>query len=216
MEDKSNLWRARRREAGAIAQHYERMTRTLRECGIPTRYLDAELERDFPKFSTSFAEQTSYLVTGPVGTGKTHLLCAMLKERALAKYTKLDCLFVNTEVFLDNIRDSYDTRGDQTYRGRRSDEAIQQEDCWMTRVKEADILAMDDFGSEVLTPWAITKLYQVINHRYNEMLITYISTNLGLVELAQYVGERIASRLQHMYTVIDCEINYRRLPKEQV
>jgi DNA replication protein DnaC len=50
---------------------------------------------------------------------------------------------------------------------------------------------LDDLGTENATPWAREKLYQIINHRYNERLPTVITSN----QRDDAIDERILSRM---------------------
>ena len=52
---------------------------------------------------------------------------------------------------------------------------------------------LDDLGAESQTPWAQEKLFQLINHRYNEQLPTVITSNVDLDRM----DGRIRLRLLH-------------------
>src|SRR5262249_34596046 len=58
-------------------------------------------------------------------------------------------------------------------------------------VRSVPLLILDDLGTESATPWAREKLYQLVNHRYNQRLATVITTNLK----PQAIEPRIYSRL---------------------
>lgn len=163
------------------------------------RYLDFELERDFPEESAEFKSGASYYVCGPTGTGKTALICAMMKERSLAKagYAK-DCLFVTAEDMVDRIRDSFNRPDGTSF-----------EDSLVTRYKTVQILAIDDLGADKPSEWTVSKISQIINYRYGMMLPTYISSNVEPGKLAENLSERIASRLAHMCEIIILEKNRR-------
>ena len=59
-------------------------------------------------------------------------------------------------------------------------------------IRNADLLILDDFGTQNATAWAQEKLFQIINYRYINKLATVITTNLMLDE----IEGRIRSRLQ--------------------
>ncbi len=59
-------------------------------------------------------------------------------------------------------------------------------------IRNADLLILDDFGTQNATGWAQEKLFQIINYRYINKLATVITTNLMLDE----IEGRIRSRLQ--------------------
>src|SRR6185436_15722674 len=50
---------------------------------------------------------------------------------------------------------------------------------------------LDDLGTESPTPWAIEKMYQLLNHRYNAHLPTVITTNRNLEELEMRLRSRL-------------------------
>ncbi|HLE29217.1 MAG TPA: ATP-binding protein, partial [Anaerolineales bacterium] len=94
-------------------------------------------------------------------------------------------LFLNTPDLLDYLRATYAPSSQTTY-DERFDE-----------VRTAPILILDDLGTESPTNWAIEKLYQLLNYRYNARLPTIITTNRDLKDIDQ----RIASRLSDVEIV---------------
>ncbi|MDE6150133.1 MAG: ATP-binding protein [Ruminococcus sp.] len=60
---------------------------------------------------------------------------------------------------------------------------------------DADIVILDDLGSEFLTAFTESALYDIINCRINLSKPTIISTNLSYSELDRKYNERIVSRL---------------------
>lgn len=110
--------------------------------------------------------------SGTVGTGKTHLLMAILN----AQPAEVQCLFVTTPNLLDLLRSGY-KRGDY--------EALLRTCC------EVPLLALDDLGVENGTDWAAEKLFQIVNERYQARRPLVVSTNVPVREL----DPRLASRL---------------------
>lgn len=113
---------------------------------------------------------------GPYGCGKTHLAAAIanyLLER------QVPLMFVVAPDLLDQLRSAYAPESEVSY-DRRFD-----------LVRNAPVLMLDDLGTESLTAWAREKLYQLVNHRYNERLPTVFTSNVRIEQL----DGRIASRL---------------------
>jgi DNA replication protein DnaC len=79
-------------------------------------------------------------------------------------------------------------------------------------IRNADLLVMDDFGTQNATAWAQEKLFQVINYRYINKLPTVITTNLILDEIESRIRSRLqdADFIQHLRMIAP---DYRR-PKE--
>jgi DNA replication protein DnaC len=127
---------------------------------------------------------------GGVGTGKTHLAVAVMNE--LIRKKRVPSLFVTVPELLDNLRETYNKPG------RNLDE-------WMDAVQNADFLVLDDLGSERTTEWVRERIFVIVNHRYREALPTVFTSNIGLKDLAEQLGERTASRIIAMCEGIQFE-----------
>jgi DNA replication protein DnaC len=127
---------------------------------------------------------------GGVGTGKTHLVVAVMNELMAKK--RVPSLFVTVPEFLDNLREAY------MIPGRDLDE-------WMDTVKNADLLVLDDLGTERPTEWVRERLFVIVNHRYREALPTLFTSNIGPENLPAQLGERTASRIIAMCEGIELE-----------
>jgi len=115
--------------------------------------------------------------TGPHGSGKTHL------GAAIANYAQ-DMgnipLFVMVPDLLDHLRATFNPASPVSYDQR------------FEEIRNANLLILDDFGTQNATAWAQEKLFQIINYRYINKLSSVITTNLMLDE----IEGRIRSRLQ--------------------
>jgi DNA replication protein DnaC len=120
-------------------------------------------------------------ICGDVGTGKTHLAVAVMNE--LIKRKRVPALFVTAPELLDNLRP-------QSYNNPELGL-----DEWMNSVKNADLLVLDDLGSEKATAWVQERVFIIIDHRYREMLPTIITSNIGPRDLGDKLGPRTASRI---------------------
>ncbi len=116
------------------------------------------------------------LLEGAYGCGKTHLAAA-IANHAVSK--GVPTLFITVPDLLDSLRFAY--ADPETTFEQRFDE-----------IRNANLLILDDFGTQNATPWAQEKLFQIINFRYINKLPTVITTNLMLDE----IEGRIRSRLQ--------------------
>lgn len=117
------------------------------------------------------------LVVGPHGCGKTHLAAATANACLEAGFV---VLFASVPDLLDHLRATFAPSSTQSYSDLFS--------CMRT----ADVLVLDDLGTQHGSPWADEKLFQLFNHRYDASLPTVIATSpQGL----QGVDERIRSRL---------------------
>jgi DNA replication protein DnaC len=99
-------------------------------------------------------------LSGAYGCGKTHLAAAIANERQLRGEP---ALFVVVPDLLDHLRATYSPNSLTSY-DKRFDE-----------VRKAPLLVLDDLGTESATQWAMEKLYQLFNYRYNARLPTVIT-----------------------------------------
>ena len=119
------------------------------------------------------------MLMGPYGVGKTHLAVAA----AVMRRNRGDDVYFSTVAnLLDHLRAAYSP-----------DSAVAHADLLM-RISSAQLLVLDDMGAERNTPFAEDKLFQIVNHRYEERLPTIITTSNRLSEI-DTARPRIASRL---------------------
>src|SRR5713101_4045239 len=117
------------------------------------------------------------VLIGPNGSGKTHLAAAIanqhLSEGAVVLFTVVPDLLAHLRAtFAPTSTEAYDQR--------------------FSKMREAELLVLDDLGSHQSSPWANEKLFQLLNYRYNSGYPTVITANKqGLAT----IDERILSRL---------------------
>jgi len=130
---------------------------------------------------------------GGAGCGKTHLAAAAANY---AVDLGVPTLFLTVPDLLDTLRASYDSE-DTTFEQR------------FEEIRSAQLLLLDDFGTQNASGWAREKLFQIMNYRYINKLPTIVTTNLLLSE----IDERIRSRLADPDLVTQVRIlapDYRR------
>lgn len=116
------------------------------------------------------------ILTGPSGTGKSHLAAAMVN--AILDRNE-GALWVFVPDFLDHLRTTFNPHSDVSY------------DELFATVRDAPVLALDDLGAQSSSPWAEEKLYQILSHRYDARRPTIITTS----KLIDNFEGRIRSRL---------------------
>ena len=119
------------------------------------------------------------LLTGPRGCGKTHLAIAIAGEH-LRQGSSVFRAFVPD--LMDHLRGTFSPDSPISY-----DELFEQ-------VKSASLLIMDDLGTQVSTPWAEEKLYQIVAYRYDLRLPTVITSVDSVDDLARdwpNIGSRL-------------------------
>ena len=116
------------------------------------------------------------VLIGSTGVGKTHLAASIWNERMRQG---APAFFAFVPELLDHLRYTFAPNSATTY-----DELFE-------RVKGAELLVLDDLGSQATTPWAQEKLYQLLVHRHNARLPTVITMQGDTV-----LQPSIASRLK--------------------
>ena len=111
-------------------------------------------------------------ITGPMGTGKTHLVAAIANQ-LIDEGTPVICMTMID--LLARIR--------QTYERSQRPGAKYNEDEILNIYKEVPLLIIDDMGKEQTTTWIVSKIYEIINARYEAYMPTIITTNYSDSEL---------------------------------
>lgn len=147
---------------------------------IPQRFHRASLSdfggtvaRDLSEWSTNPSGR-NLVLTGPVGTGKTHAAIAACRP---AHDLGLDVLFLPVVELLDALRP-----------GGTDEVSIQD-------VAAVDRLVIDDLGTQRDTDWTHERLEAVINRRWMEARPTIVTTNLDAQALRERFRESTYSRL---------------------
>ena len=143
------------------------------------------------------------LLTGPVGTGKTHLSVAIL--RGLVE-KGIPCLFYEFGALLKEIQNSYNPVS------QTSELKV------LAPVYETEVLVLDELGASKPTDWVRDTMMQIIGTRYNDRRLTIFTTNYldarrspADETLEDRVGVRLRSRLYEMCKTVQIEgEDYRR------
>ena len=83
---------------------------------------------------------------------------------------------------------------------RRDDNQDGEDD--VKRYLNCDLLIMDDLGTEMMTSFVQSALYQIINDRLLSGKKTIINTNLDPVEIGKRYSRQIQSRLEGEYQIL--------------
>lgn len=143
-------------------------------------------KRFIDKFDDS--NEKNLLFTGNTGLGKTFLSNCIAKELLDNHKT---VLYQTAPIMLDSIID---------FRFGKSNSQN-----FYNEILNANLLIIDDLGTESLNSLKFTELFNIINTRLlnqnNQITKTIISTNLSLEALFNTYDERIVSRLVGNYNI---------------
>lgn len=187
-----DLRRRQRFASAAIPKRYSHCTlETFKENAPVLKNAKARVQ-EFVDLWPGSDEGRGLLLIGPCGSGKTHLAVAALVEIINAGKPG-HLLFSNFQDLIQEIQASFD-----------SDEVPSKSEL-LRPLLEADLLVLDELGSQKPTTFVQDILYYVINTRYNSERTTIFTTNYtdtpadGKDEnLAQRIGTRLRSRLYEM------------------
>ena len=150
------------------------------ELGRPTRDYMAQLLEFCRKYAEKFSSQSrNLLFMGTAGLGKTHLALAIADAVLDGGH---DVLYTSSAALMTRLgREQFDRDADEE---------------WLTACKEADLLILDDLGTEFLSAVTISALYELINTRMLTHRPTIYTTNITdqQVFITRYT-EKVASRM---------------------
>jgi DNA replication protein DnaC len=164
------------------------------------RFQDANFEAfqlDMPGVKVAYTKARAFadepvgwlVLVGAYGCGKTHLAAAIARTRVEAGDT---VLIQTVPDLLDYLRSAYVSNATESY-----DERFEA-------MKKADLLVLDDYGTQNDTGWTTEKIFQLLNYRYNMGAATVITSNN--VRLSG-IDPRIYSRLhdQNLVSLVRME-----------
>lgn len=128
------------------------------------------------------------VLEGTYGTGKTHLAAAVGNTR-LERGDWV--LFITAPDLLDHLRGSYSSTAEMSY-----NETFE-------RLRDTELLIIDDLGVENPSEWAQEKLFQLLDYRYAHRKHTVITTNRDIDSL----DPRIRSRLLDTQVIANVKID---------
>lgn len=139
----------------------------------------------------NFRNGMGSFISGPVGCGKTVFACKLMLEIIKISYIEKDKNLPRTFQFIElselfrNIQRFIETPiidGQNVF-------------TYLDEFREIDCLVLDDIGLIKLTDWTFMRLYEVLNHRYNQEKLTIYTSNFNIIELSKFYDDRLLSRI---------------------
>lgn len=184
----------------------------LSSARIPPRFTRSELgsyepdtdsQREALRKASAFVQafpvvEKGLLFYGPYGVGKTHLAVGILK--AIIRNTGARGYFFETPDLLRQVRHTYNVKVEDT------------ELSVLRPIMEAELLVLDDLGTEKTSEWVQETLGLLINNRYNARRPTIFTSNLydpldssDPNSFLFQIGARTRSRLREMCEWIEIQ-----------
>lgn len=180
---------------GCVKAQQAQIESLIKISKIPLKYLENfELDKnessliaieEMRKIVDNYPTQRGIYFHGPKGSGKTTLatrlgLKLIRTKGVQVKYCKLE------RDYLGALRDSFEKKVETT-----------EKEIFNSFAKSA-VLIIDDFGVEKQTDWSVSKIFDLIDYRYENELLTIVTSNLDLLEFTQMSHGRVYSRLCEM------------------
>ena len=169
---------------------------------VGSLYLDAELldlEEETGQKLLSLEAGRDVFMFGPVGTGKTYAMAALIRHYI---YEGFEVERINFDDFCVQVRSTMSPASKKT------------EWDLIEPLKDLDKLFIDDLGirAKQETDFSYVTLYSILNKRQERQLPTFLSSNKTVAQLGQSFDARIASRLSAAL-IIEMTGEDRRRPK---
>lgn len=170
----------------------------FKKSGVPERYFDESLDtyaikndmqRKAARSVADFLEQTkcgkfrTLVLIGTAGTGKTHLACAIVRERGGKYRTAPD--------IVEEIRRAKSFTADQT------------EKQIIDYYSHCGLLVVDEIGRGIDATNEKYMLYQIINARYNTRKPTVLISNFNKGDFLKYIGVAAVDRLVESGDIVE-------------
>ena len=136
---------------------------------------------------------------GEYGTGKSHLAAAVVRFFVEAGWR--ECYFRVWTRYINRLQATMDRR-------RQSDDEFGHETQAdiLAELTRGAVVAIDDIDKQPASEWTRSKLFDVINTRYNALSPTILTFNTALADrkIQDYVGQAVLDRImQHAYDIVE-------------
>lgn len=157
----------------------------------PLAYMKSAYEKALRFAETFDTTHANLLLMGNAGTGKT-FLSACIANYALARGKSV--LYQTSFRLFDLL--------EKLKFDRLSSEEAEQASFLSKQVEQAELLIIDDLGTEFVTAYSAALAFDLINTRQLQGKSTILSTNLGWEALEKIYSKRLTSRLWGSYEII--------------
>ena len=143
------------------------------------------------KYSEKFIDMkkngVGLLIHGTPGNGKTYS-ANCIANYLIDKFVPVICVSINA--LLKRIQQTFNSYGKEG------------EATILNTLSNADLLIIDDLGTEQNTDWNKTTIYNIMDSRYRNGLPLIVTTNITLEQLKEKYHQRTYDRLIEMCTPV--------------
>ncbi len=140
------------------------------------------------RYVRDFSSQSKNLLfMGAPGLGKTHL--SLATAEGVARSGRL-VMYVSAPHLMDELE-----------RGKFQKDGAALE--YREIIFGCDLLVIDDLGTEMVTRYTQSEVYDLVNTRLNTSRPTIINTNLGLKQIEKTYTSRVHSRIAGTYAAVE-------------
>lgn len=134
------------------------------------------------QFEENYRAGRSLILSGNVGTGKTHLASGMVQQ-VIRKFSATALIVSAAEII--RIAKGAMVRG-----------ADYTERDVISELASLDLLVIDEIGAQKGSEYELGLLHEIIDRRYQLVLPTVVVSNLPANALSQFIGDRALDRLR--------------------
>lgn len=186
--------------AARDVQFARQLNADLLASGIPLRFRVATLEnyrtdskpepqavalRQCREYAEGFAQHwqvgLSMMLLGEVGTGKTHLGCAVAQH--VIRHHGAHVRYTSALAIIRDVKATFSKTAEST------------EHQVFSALQVPDLLVIDEIGVQHGSDFERQVLFEVINNRYERLQPTIVISNLGILGLRKCLGDRAVDRL---------------------
>lgn len=177
-------------------------------CVVPPRYMKArlsDLSENVADKIKKLSPNKGLFLWGAQGTGKTHTMCALIREYVAKGYLVER---INYEMLCLKIRDTYKQQSKDT------------ELSVIQPLLNADKLFIEDVGTtksedNIESDFSLRVFLIILDFRLEQLLPTFITSNRPIEELKRTFDARIASRLIEACEIIQYKGKDKRIINEE-
>lgn len=153
------------------------------ETKTPASIANLKTCRDYAdNWPERFSQGSNMVLTGKPGTGKTHLMGALINQVIVQHMDRP--LYTTASQMLRYIRSAY---GDYELTEAKA----------LSTFTSPDLLIIDEVGTKLASDHDKATLFEIIDIRYHSELPTAIVTNLTVEQVENQIDERMIDRLAH-------------------